>query len=150
MNSQHLAKSRQFILNYVRKQVLNTAGAGPRFISISRQPHVFLSHMHHTNPSPHLCFEGWCGATPRFLINRRAVLSHRRSMDHPTTVTLTPAVGILSLLVLFAFLYSGMRPSVTNTLVVHRGTHRWCWTLDSVMRSIYIICVVYNMIYSVV
>jgi hypothetical protein len=100
--------------------------AVPLFSSIGSQPHVFLSHMQHTNPSPHLCFEGWCGATPRVLINRRAVLSHRRSMDHPTTVTLTPAVGILSVLVLFMSFYILVcgRPSGTYT----SGTHGWCWT----------------------
>jgi hypothetical protein len=122
--------------------------AVPRFISISRQSHVILSHMQHTNPSPHLRFEGWCGATPRVLINRRAVLSRRRSMDHPTTVTLTPAVGTLSSLVLFVFLYSDMRASGTYLwfTAVHTHTQR---VLDSVMRSICIVCVAYNMIFSV-
>ena len=89
-----------------------------RFGSISSQPPISLSHMQHTNPSPHFCFEGWCGATPRVLINRRAVLSHRRSMDHPTTVTLTPAMGILSLLVLFMSFYILVCGRV-------RRTHLW-------------------------
>ena len=108
-------------------------GAGPRFGSISSEPHVFLSHMHHTNPSPHQCFEDWCGATSRVLINRSAVLScpGTSAINGPAPHHCHPHTGgghTKFACAVCVFLYSGVRPSVTYTLVVHRGAHRWCWT----------------------
>ena len=132
-------------------------GAGPRFGSISSEPHVFLSHMHHTNPSPHQCFEDWCGATSRVLINRSAVLSCPGTSaingPPPTTVTLTPAVGILSLLVLFASFYILVCGQVWRTPLwfiavhTHGAGQRYAKYLHS-FCDIYIY--IYNMIFSIV
>jgi hypothetical protein len=111
--------------------------------SVASRMFACLLHKQHTNSSPHLCFEGWCGAAPRVLINRRAVLSHRRSMDHPTTATLTPA---LCLCCLCLFIFRCAAECVLQTCGSPRYTQM---LLDSVMRSIYIVCVVYNTGFSV-